>query len=102
MRTSPRKPAPGKPATQKHEAESAAVQESVTRLRKLAHDLGNSLEGILQATYLLKRCKTDAQAQRWVHLIDSSSQDAARVNRDMRKVLRTMCEEPPLEIKDPR
>ena len=79
-----------KPASKEKAVDSPAAEERIARLRKLAHDLGNSLEAILQAVYLLKRCKIDGDTQRWVHLIDNSSQDAARVNRDMRTLLREL------------
>ena len=35
-------------------------------LRVLAHDLSNSLEAILQATYLLQQAKIEGDSQRWV------------------------------------
>jgi len=64
--------------------------DDVARLRSLAHDLSNSLEAILQAAYLLSQGKLDGDSKRWAQLIDSSSQEAARINREMRKVLRSL------------
>ena len=64
--------------------------DDVTRLRSLAHDLSNSLEAILQAAYLLSQGKLDGDSKRWAQLIDSSSQEAARINREMRKALRSL------------
>ncbi len=64
--------------------------DEVARLRVLAHDLSNSLEAILQATYLLQQAKIEGDGRRWVELIDSSSQDAVRINREIRKVLRSL------------
>ena len=63
------------------------------RLRTLAHDLSNALEGILQASYLLNQSKLEGDARRWAHLIDTSSQDAARINREIRKMLRALSED---------
>ena len=60
------------------------------QLRSLAHDLSNSLEAILQGCYLLGHAKLDADSRRWVKLIDQSSQDAARINREIRKALRAL------------
>jgi K+-sensing histidine kinase KdpD len=60
------------------------------QLRSLAHDLSNSLEAILQACYLLGHAKVDADSRRWIQLIDQSSQDAARINREIRKALRAL------------
>jgi signal transduction histidine kinase len=67
--------------------------DEVARLRVLAHDLSNSLEAILQATYLLQQAKVEGDSQRWVKLIDSSSQDAVRINREIRKLLRSLSAE---------
>jgi K+-sensing histidine kinase KdpD len=68
-------------------------QEQGAHLRALAHDLSNALEAILQASYLLSQGKLDADSKRWARLIETSSQDAARINREMRKVLRSLGEE---------
>lgn len=59
------------------------------RLRTLSHDLSNSLETILQATYLLRQVKLDAKGKQWVQIIDSASQDAARIQREIREILRS-------------
>src|SRR5216684_4812651 len=78
-----------------HDAAGSKSQkpDEVARLRVMAHDLSNSLEAILQATYLLQQAKIEGEGQRWVQLIDSSSQDAVRINREIRKALRSLsCE----------
>jgi K+-sensing histidine kinase KdpD len=75
----------------KQGAESKHSQsDDVMRLRALAHDLSNSLEAIMQAAYLLGQGKLEGDSKRWAELIDTASQDAARVNREIRKLLRTM------------
>jgi len=81
----PRKPAEHAKVPQEH--------ENVMRLRTLAHDLSNALEGILQASYLLNQSKIEGDARRWVQLIDTSSQEAARINREIRKQLRALSED---------
>jgi signal transduction histidine kinase len=63
------------------------------QLRTLAHDLSNSIETIMQATYLLGQAKLDDTNNKWVGLIDSASRDAARINREIRDVLRSQSEE---------
>ena len=68
------------------------LDNEVTRLRALAHDLSNSLEAILQATYLLGHTKLEGDSKRWLELIDSSSQEAVRINREIRKSLRALLE----------
>jgi len=62
------------------------------RLRSLAHDLSNALETLLQASYLLNQADLDANSQKWVHMIDSASQEAARINREIREILRAQSE----------
>jgi len=75
-----------------HDAAASENQkpDEIARLRVLAHDLSNSLEAILQATYLLQQAKIEGEGRRWVQLIDSSSQDAVRINREIRKALRSL------------
>ena len=60
-----------------------------TELRRLAHDLSNSLETIMQASYLLSQSKLDETSQRWAGLIDNATRDAARINREVREILRS-------------
>ena len=73
----------------------AKSQEDVARLRELAHDLSNALEAILQASYLLSHGKLETDSKRWARLIETSSEQAAKINRDMRKLLRSLGEERP-------
>ncbi len=59
------------------------------QLRTLAHDLSNSIETIMQASYLLGQAQTlDDTNKKWVELIDNAARDAARINREIREVLR--------------
>jgi signal transduction histidine kinase len=59
-----------------------------SRLRALAHDLSNSIETILQASYLLAQMKLDDDARRWNELIDKGSRECAKINREIRDILR--------------
>jgi hypothetical protein len=58
-------------------------------LRTLAHDLSNSIETIMQATYLLSQVKLDDANKKWLDLIDQATRDAAKINREIREVLRS-------------
>jgi hypothetical protein len=58
-------------------------------LRKLAHDLSNSLETIVQATYLISQAGPPEATRRWVELIDQASQDAVKINQKLREILRS-------------
>lgn len=59
------------------------------RLRTLAHDLSNSIETVMQASYLLAQAKLDDNNKKWVELIDNAARDAARINREIREILRS-------------
>ena len=69
-------------------AQSKMPPEVVSRLRTLAHDLSNSLETIMQASYLLGQLELEPQGKKWVQLIEEAAQDAAGINRELREVLR--------------
>ena len=53
--------------------------EVVSHLRRLAHDLSNSLETIMQASYLLSQMELEPTGKKWVELIDEAAQDAAHL-----------------------
>ena len=59
------------------------------RLRSLAHDLSNSVETIMQACYLLGQAPLDDTNKKWLSLVDQAARDAARINREIREILRT-------------
>ena len=63
--------------------------ETIIQLRTLAHDLSNYIETIMQASYLLAQAKLDDGNRKWLELIEKASQDAARVNREIREILRS-------------
>lgn len=63
--------------------------EISTKLRSLAHDLSNSIETVMQASYLLAQANLDETSKKWLELIDNASRDAARINREIREVLRS-------------
>jgi len=65
------------------------VPEVTRQLRSLAHDLSNSIETIMQACYLLGQANLEGNHQKWVGLIDNAAQDAARINRSIREILRS-------------
>ncbi|PYX95376.1 MAG: hypothetical protein DMG71_09535 [Acidobacteria bacterium] len=63
--------------------------EVTKQLRALAHDLSNSIETIMQACYLLAQANLEGNGKKWVGLIDTAAQDAARINRGIREILRS-------------
>jgi signal transduction histidine kinase len=70
------------------------TDDASARLRHLAHDLSNSLETILQASYLLAQTRLDTKGKKWQQTIETAAQDAARINRGIRELLRGEQEKP--------
>jgi hypothetical protein len=64
------------------------ADETVATLRTLSHDLSNAIENVMQASYLLGQAKLDDQNVKWLALINSAAKDAARINRQIRNILR--------------
>ena len=62
------------------------------QLRSLAHDLSNSLETIMQASYLLAQAELKEADKKWLEMVESASRDAARISREMREILRAQGE----------
>jgi len=58
------------------------------QLRHLAHDLSNSIETIMQASYLIGQTKLESRSKKWIAMIDEAVHDAARINRSLRELLR--------------
>lgn len=75
-------------AQPKMETTARIPAEINNKLRALAHDLSNSIETIMQASYLLAQGKLDDTSKRWSELIDQGSREAARINREIREILR--------------
>jgi len=75
--TVPKTPAPKMP------------EETGRQLRTLAHDLANSIETIMQAAYLLSQMELGDDAKKWAELVDKAARECARINREIRDVLRS-------------
>ncbi|MGH9643491.1 MAG: hypothetical protein ACRD3Q_13840 [Terriglobales bacterium] len=69
-------------------SEEKIPPEIAHELRTLAHDLSNSLETIIQATYLITQSSPPENQRRWVELIDQASQEAVRINSKLREIMR--------------
>jgi hypothetical protein len=66
-------------------------QEQATEIRRLAHDLSNALEIIVQANYLLSTAPLDTDAKQWTKLLDQGVRQAANINRNLREYIRIHC-----------
>ena len=69
--------------------ENKIPQEIARELRSLAHDLSNSLETIVQATYLVSQTELPENTRRWMEMMDQASQEAVLLNRKLREILRS-------------
>ncbi len=66
-----------------------AQSQTVTKLRSLSHDLSNYIETIMQASYLLGQGQLEGNNKKWLEMVDKAAQDAARINREIREILRS-------------
>ena len=92
------------PAPSKQQSAKKSVPETVAistdkmpltvnkQLRSLAHDLSNSLETIMQASYLLAQAELKEADKKWLEMVENASRDAARISREMREILRAQSE----------
>ena len=68
--------------------EVSVSPEAGTEIRRLAHDLSNSLEVIIQASYLLQISNLEGDAKKWAEMVDQGAQQAAEINRKLRECIR--------------
>ncbi len=61
--------------------------EQAKEIRRLAHDLSNALEIIVQANYLLGITSQDEAAKQWIQLLDNGVVQAAEINRSLREYI---------------
>ena len=57
-------------AQPKMETMARIPPEINTKLRSLSHDLSNSIETIMQASYLLGQMKLDENSKKWADMVD--------------------------------
>jgi hypothetical protein len=61
--------------------------EQAKEIRRLAHDLSNALEIIVQANYLLNTMSHNESVKQWVELLDGGVVQAAGINRTLREYI---------------
>jgi DNA-binding MarR family transcriptional regulator len=61
--------------------------EQAKEIRRLAHDLSNALEIIVQANYLVSTMSQEEATKQWVQLLDSGVAQAAAINRSLREYI---------------
>ncbi len=79
------KATPGKPAT----APEAVIPEDLAlEIRKLAHDLSNALEIVVQTGYLLSTADLKSPASDWLRMLDTGTQKALEINVNLRNFIK--------------
>ena len=57
-------------------------------MRRIAHDLSNSLEIIVQTSYLLSMAELKEPASEWLRMLDGGVNKALELNAQLREYLR--------------
>ncbi len=63
-------------------------EELALEIRKLAHDLSNALEIIVQTSYLLSTVEMKEPATDWLRMLDSGVQKALDINLALREYIK--------------
>ena len=63
-------------------------EEVAIEIRRLAHDLSNSLEVIVQTSYLLSMAELKEPASSWLRMLDSGVQKALDLNQELREYVK--------------
>ena len=63
-------------------------EEVAIEIRRLAHDLSNSLEVIVQTSYLLSMAELKEPASSWLRMLDSGVQKALGLNQELREYVK--------------
>lgn len=71
------------------DTEATIPEELALEIRKLAHDLSNALEIIVQTGYLLGTADLKAPASDWLRMLDSGTAKALEINQALRTYIKT-------------
>ena len=64
-------------------------EELALEVRKLAHDLSNALEIIVQTSYLLEMAELKEPASDWLKMLDGGVKKALDINLALRAYIKT-------------
>jgi hypothetical protein len=64
-------------------------EELSVEMRKIAHDLSNALEIIVQTSYLLSTTEMKEPASDWLRMLDNGVQKALDLNMALREYIKT-------------
>ena len=78
-----------KSVTSQAPSETDKLPEEISvAMRKIAHDLSNALEIIVQTSYLLSTTELKEPASDWLRMLDSGVQKALNLNQDLRAYIK--------------
>jgi hypothetical protein len=63
-------------------------EDLALEIRRLAHDLSNSLEIIVQTSYLLSMAELKGPASDWLRMLDSGVAKALNINLELREYIK--------------
>jgi hypothetical protein len=63
-------------------------EELALEIRRMAHDLSNSLEIIVQTSYLLSMAELKEPASDWLRMLDSGVNKALEMNLQLRNYIK--------------
>ena len=70
-------------------APAATIPEDLAlEIRRLAHDLSNALEIIVQTSYLLSTAELKEPASDWLGMLDSGVNKALEINQSLRQYIK--------------
>jgi len=70
-------------------ANATIPEELALEIRRIAHELSNSLEVIVQTSYLLSMAELKEPAAEWLRMLDSGVNKALELNTDLREYIKT-------------
>jgi len=77
------------PKTSSTSAPQQIPEELALEVRRLAHDLSNALEIIVQTSYLLNLAELKDPAAEWLRMLDSGVNRALEINLQLRDYIKT-------------
>jgi hypothetical protein len=63
-------------------------EDLALEIRRLAHDLSNALEIIVQTSYLLSTAELKEPASAWLGMLESGVNKCLDINQDLRKYVK--------------
>ena len=69
-------------------SEPVIPEDLALEIRKLAHDLSNALEIIVQTGYLLSTADLKSPASDWLRMLDSGTTKALEINLALRNYIK--------------